>query len=233
MAILTVTNVSMRYGGLTALGEVSVGVGAGELVSIIGPNGAGKSTLFNVITGFARPSQGAVEFDGKSITGLAPHRIAKCGIGRSFQHSRLFPRLTVREHLRVACQGRFDARAEDEVLTLCGLEQKRKLFPTQISFEEQRKLEIARVLSARPRLILLDEPAAGLNSSETAHLSRLVLSIRGQGCSVILIDHNMGFVMDISERVVVLNFGRKIAEGTPPQIREDPKVRDAYLGTGA
>jgi branched-chain amino acid transport system ATP-binding protein len=230
--VLTVTDISKRYGGVTALGDVSFTVGEHEIVSVIGPNGAGKSTLFDVITGFVKPNIGTVEFAGRDITGLAPYDVANLGIGRSFQHSRLFPRLTVAEHLRLARRRGVDDGATEAVLAVCGLQQKRALFPLQISFEEQRKLEIARLLAGEPRMILLDEPAAGLNPAETDGLMRLILGIRDRGCSVVVIDHNMGFVMEISERVIVLNFGRKIVEGTPAEVRIDPSVRDAYLGTG-
>lgn len=231
--MLSVSNISRKFGGLAALSEICVGVGRGEVVSVIGPNGAGKSTLFNVITGYIRPSNGSVQFAGRDITGLRPYEIANRGIGRSFQHSRLFPRLTVTEHLRVSGGRNLDKESTSKIIEMCGLKGKGNLFPPQISYEEQRKLEIARVLAGKPTLILLDEPAAGLNSQETMRLMQLILQIRDMGCSVTVIEHNMGFVMEISDRVVVLNFGRKIAEGTPAAVQEDQAVREAYIGVEA
>jgi len=231
--MLCVSGVSRQFGGLAALSDVCFKVGRGEVVSVIGPNGAGKSTLFNAITGFIRPNAGSIQFAGRDITGLRPYEIANFGIGRSFQHSRLFPRLTTAEHLRVPRGSDVDKASVRMILKMCGLAGKGDLFPAQISFEEQRKLEIARLLAGKPKLILLDEPAAGLNAQETARLMQLILAIRDMGCSITVIEHNMGFVMDISDRIVVLNFGRKIAEGVPEAIQDDKSVREAYIGVEA
>jgi branched-chain amino acid transport system ATP-binding protein len=250
-ALLSLQSCTVRFGGLTALSEFSLALQAGELVSLIGPNGAGKTTVFNAITGVHALSEGAIRFDGRLVSGLPPHRIARLGIGRTFQNIRLFRGLTVLDNLRAAMHQDGDygflraamrsrrwaateARLESsavELLTMFDLQDRAAELAGGLPYGDQRRLEIVRALATRPQLLLLDEPAAGMNPAETVHLMELIRSLRERfSLTVLLIEHDMRVVMGISGRVVVLNNGRQIAAGSPQEITHDPAVVEAYLG---
>jgi branched-chain amino acid transport system ATP-binding protein len=240
--VLEGTGISQRFGGLAALTDVSFRVGAGEIVGLIGPNGAGKTTLFNTISGLIAPSAGAVHLEGRAITGLPAHRIARLGLGRTFQSPRLFPYLTVQQH--VVLSARFRPRAEASLRTRDGdvAEAVRALELVRLEhradFEALREptgrrklVELAMVLAARPRVLLLDELMAGLNPGEVQFAMRLVRRIRDErGAAIFWVEHVMEAIMGVADRVVVLHHGEKIAEGPPAAIAEDPRVLDAYLG---
>ncbi|MEK6779799.1 MAG: ABC transporter ATP-binding protein, partial [Candidatus Deferrimicrobiota bacterium] len=219
-------------------------------VGLIGPNGAGKTTLFNVITSMFPPTAGRVQFRGEDIGGLRPHAVTRMGISRTFQNIRLFPRMTAEENVMVGRHARtrsgiwgsvFRTKAQrteerlirdktGELLALAGLSGQEEHPAGKLSYGHQRRLEIARALAAEPGLLLLDEPVAGMNESETGEMHRLIREIRGLGVTVLLIEHDMSLVMSVCDRLVVLNFGRKIAEGTPGEVRNNPEVVEAYLG---
>jgi len=251
--LLTVENLAVHIGGLVAIADASFAVPESQVVSLIGPNGAGKTTAFNVITGYMRPTAGRIRFDGQDITGLAPDRIAGRGLVRSFQRTSVFAGCTVLENalmalhrrgqaglldalLRLPRQRREEARLREEawaMLDFVGLGTRADTPAEVLAYGEQRRLGIALAAIATPRLLLLDEPAAGLNPSETADCMALILRLRDRGMTVLLVEHDMPMVMRISDRIVVLNQGRIIASGAPAEIRANPEVIRAYLGSGA
>jgi branched-chain amino acid transport system ATP-binding protein len=251
-AILEVRGLSISFGGLLALDQVEMEVRQGEILSLIGPNGAGKTTVFNCLTGLYRPDAGAVVFKGRSLVGLKPHEVARAGVARTFQITRLCKGLTVldnvlvAQHLHVPASlwdaffglrraSRMTSRREEALQTLefIGLADKAGRRAEALSLGEQKRLELGLALTIRPSLMLLDEPAAGLNASETRRLDELIGKIRASGVTILLIEHDMRLVMDISYRVVVLNYGRKLAEGRPAEISRDKAVIEAYLGRAA
>ncbi|MCC7327621.1 MAG: ABC transporter ATP-binding protein [Burkholderiales bacterium] len=248
--LLELRNVSKRFGGLTAVDAVSFSIEAGELVGLIGPNGAGKTTLFNIIAGVYRPSQGQLLHRGDAISMLDPARIAKRGIARTFQNIRLFQSLTVLEHLLVAqtCRGlgllaelnplvsgaeRTRRKAAMELLELVGLENRHDEIAIHLPYGAQRRLEIARALATSPELLLLDEPAAGLNDTETVGLREMLDALRAQHYTILLVEHDMKLVMRVCSRILVLEFGKLIASGAPAEIQVNPEVINAYLGAEA
>ena len=247
--LLELRGLTRRYAGLVAVDGVDMQVGHGGVHAVIGPNGAGKTTLFNLVSGLVPPSGGAIALDGRDVTGLAPERRAALGLGRTFQNIRVFAGMTVLENVLTGLHATLRAglaatvlrlpgfRAEERAavqqaraaLELVGLQDKAEWQAGALSYGDQRRLEIARAMAPGPRLLLLDEPAAGMNPAETEALAILMRSLRGR-TTVLLVEHDMGFVMDISDRVTVLNFGRLIYEGAPAQVRSEPVVIEAYLG---
>jgi len=251
--LLSVSNVTKRFGGLLANEAISFAVPENSVFAVIGPNGAGKTTLFNAISGFFPPNEGRIVFDGADITGLPQRRIAARGLLRTYQLVQLFKDLTVAENVQVGfhlvTRGAIGAallrsrwvreqearvRAETaDLLAFVGLAAQADMRADALPYGRQRLLEVARALAARPRLLLLDEPAAGLNPDETQALADTILRIRERGITVLLIEHDMSLVMRIAQHIVVLDFGKKIAEGTPDEIKQHPDVIAAYLGTEA
>ena len=250
--LLEVRNLAVHIGGLVAIADMSFSVPEGQVVSLIGPNGAGKTTAFNVITGYMRPTAGQVAFAGREITGLTPDRIAERGLVRSFQRTSVFTGCTVLENalmalhgqgragllgalLRTPAQRREEARLREEALAMLdfvGLGHRAATLAEVLAYGEQRRLGIALAAIAAPRLLLLDEPAAGLNPSETQEAMDLILRLRQRGMTVLLVEHDMAMVMKMSDSIVVLNQGRIIATGAPAEIRHHPEVIRAYLGSG-
>ncbi|MEW6220124.1 MAG: ABC transporter ATP-binding protein [Thermodesulfobacteriota bacterium] len=250
MALLTVTGLSHSFGGLKAVDDVSFDVLAGQIKAVIGPNGAGKTTLFNLISGHLPVERGSLVFDGRRYQRFKAHQIARRGLARTFQNIKLFAGMTACENVMVGCHARSQAgflaglvnapwtwpeerrirRRAEGLLELFGLARMADTEATGLSFGQQRSIELARALAAEPRLLLLDEPAAGLNMYETAEIGRLIQRIRDQGVTVLLVEHDMSLVMNISDAIVVLSFGQKIAEGGPAAIQANPEVIRIYLG---
>ncbi|CAN5583177.1 ABC transporter ATP-binding protein [soil metagenome] len=248
--MLKLNNLSKHFGGLKVLQDVNIEIPAGSIFGLIGPNGAGKTTVFNLITGLQQPTGGTIEFNGQSLPGLKPHEITKRGIARTFQNIRVFKEMSLlqnvivgmHEHLNYSpasmllslsgfrSQERAARESALELLSWVKLDHKAKDIADNLSYGDQRRLELARALATKPSLLMLDEPVAGMNDSEKTELMRVIEDIKGRGFTIFLIEHDMRFVMGLCERIAVLNFGRIISEGGPDQVRSDPQVIEAYLG---
>ena len=251
--VLEIAHVGVQFGGLVALSDLDFNVAEGEIVSLIGPNGAGKTTAFNVVTGFLDPTKGEVRYRGAPLAGRKPHEIADIGLIRTFQRTSVFPNDTVYDNLLIGLHRRGRAnlfesvlrlprsraseralrRDADEIIDRIGLSSRGRDLAGSLSYGEQRLVGVGLALAAQPTMLLLDEPVSGMNASETHAFVRLIRAIRDRGVTILLVEHDMPMVMDVSDRIVVLNYGRIIAEGRPDEIRNNPDVIEAYLGRSA
>ena len=250
--ILRAENVCKYFGGVKAVNGVSMSVNEGEIVSIIGPNGAGKTTFFNICSGYGKATKGKVYFNGEDITTMKPEVISAKGLARTFQKTQLFKYMSVFENVKIGCHkdtktGLWDAilhtkrykqdeeyanRRSEEIIRMAGLEEYADTLAGNLAYGIQRRVEIARALASSPKVLLLDEPAAGMNPNETQDLMRFIKELNAKGQTIVLIEHDMKFVMNCSHRIVVLNFGQKICEGEPQVVKNDPEVQRAYFGSG-
>ncbi len=248
--LLSVENLSKRFGGLQAVNEVSFSVTEGSIKALIGPNGAGKTTLFNLISGVIPPDSGVISFCGNQVQGLRPHQVAVKGMARTFQHIRLFPKMSVQENIMIGrhihsragflagmlsipytwSEEKRIREKSQEIMAFLELESLADVEATSLSYGQQRNVELGRALACEPKLLLLDEPAAGLNMSETAELGALISRIRNTGITVLIVEHDMGLVMDISDEILVLSYGKKIADDKPLAIQSNSEVINVYLG---